>query len=110
MNLQRGRGSILFSRILEVCGAVLIVGLVYWFIQTSFAALPVPSVSSVPRGAVRFDPSLDVSKRDAFFHLHPLGPQRVERGIVGRPNPFLPVTSIPTISASSSVSSSLFFP
>lgn len=99
--------STLFSRILLIIGGLLVVGMSYWFIQTSLAPVPVPPVPPQP-GAVRFDPSLDVSKNAVFFSLRPLGPDLVTPTIVGRPNPFalvIPSAAVTTTAATTTPTS-----
>lgn len=93
--------SSLFSRLLVVVALLMIIGLGYWFVQTSFAPVPVPS-AAVSRGTVRFDPALDVSKNELFFHLRPLGDQDIQLPNLGRPNPFIPIPPPPVATTSTS--------
>jgi|GEM_PF-2663178 len=83
------RPSPLFSRIMLLVGAMAIIGVAYFFIETSLAPVPVPPLPVQP-GAVHFDPALDVSKDSVFFGLRPLGPDIPTPTTVGRPNPFVP--------------------
>lgn len=85
--------SSLFSRILIIVGCLSVVGLSYWFVQTSLAPVPVPPVPPA-RGKVQFDPKLDVSKNTVFFNLRQMGPEVVEPLAIGRPNPFAPVLPV----------------
>ncbi|MFZ2803739.1 MAG: hypothetical protein WA001_00800 [Patescibacteria group bacterium] len=81
--------STLFSRILLIIGGLLVVGLSFWFIETSLSPVPVPPVPPQP-SSVQFDPTLDVSKNAVFFGLRPMGPDVSTPVSVGRDNPFIP--------------------
>lgn len=87
----------------------MVIGLTYWFIQTSLAPVPVPPAPPT-RGAVRFDPALDVSKSDTFFRLRPMGPFEVKPENLGRVNPFVPIPHVTTTASGTveMVSSTLF--
>ena len=84
----------LFSRLLLIVGGLLAVLSVYWLVQVSLTPVPVPAAPG-KRGAVRFDPVLDVSKNELFFRLQNLGPQAVPTPPLGRANPFLPIERPP---------------
>lgn len=98
MTISPGTSPIL-SRILMVLGGLCIVGLTYWFIQTSLAPVPVPPAPP-KRGVVQFNTKLDVSKNETFFHLRDLGPIEVKPTNLGRPNPFIPAPVAPTSTVS----------
>ncbi|MFH1620804.1 MAG: hypothetical protein ABIB04_01830 [Patescibacteria group bacterium] len=81
----------IFSRILLIIGGLAVIGLAYWFIRTSLMPVSVSPVPLANRGAVKFDPALDVSKNEAFFRLHSLLPSEPVAVTPGRINPFVPV-------------------
>lgn len=85
----------IFSRLLLVVGGLAVMSTAYWFIKTGLSPIAVPP-PSVSHGAVRFDPSLDISKNQAFFRLRALGPSELPMPELGRQNPFVPVPPPPS--------------
>jgi hypothetical protein len=79
----------IFSRLLLVVAALLVVVFTYWLIATLLAPASVP-LAPGSRGVVSFDPKLDVSKDETFFRLQPLGPLDPTKTPSGRTNPFVP--------------------
>jgi hypothetical protein len=94
-----------FSRILTIVGVLSVLIAAYWFITTSLTPYPVPPAAP-RRGAVTFDPKVDVSKDAVFRTLRPLAGFEVEIGQIGRPNPFVPPAPSPLIISPTTTESS----
>lgn len=95
----------LFSRLLTIVGVLSVLIAAYWFITTSLTPYPVPPTPP-RRGAVTFDPKVDVSKDAVFRNLRPLAGFEVEIGQMGRSNPFVPPAPAPIIISPTTTESS----
>lgn len=82
----------LFSRLLLIVAVAASLVAAYWVVAQALEPVPIPEL---PRTAptVRFDPKADVSQHPVFEQLQPIGPATVERGPVGRQNPFVPAAT-----------------
>jgi hypothetical protein len=87
--------SVILSRLVLVAGLLSASAAVYWFLQTTFvpveigAPVPVQSVANL-----RFDPSVDVSKKPGWGNLRPITTMNLEEDhIAGRENPFAPFST-----------------
>lgn len=98
------RASSLFSRIITLVLVAVCLMAVFWIASLALAPVEVP-VPAPSKMRVVFDPSVDVSKQPLFQHLEPLGPEKVDVGMRGRMNPFLPVAT-PVVSTSSQLNAS----
>lgn len=87
--------SVIMSRLVLVAGLISASLAVYWFLQTSFAPVEVGAPAPVQSVAnLRFDPSVDVSKKPGWENLRPITTVNLEEGnIAGRENPFAPFTT-----------------
>ncbi len=73
--------------------ALACVGMVFWFGSTILTTTPVPPAQTVkPR--VRFDASVDISKHPVFRALEPVVATHIDKGSLGRSNPFVAVQSV----------------
>lgn len=88
--------SSVFSRLITVVAVLSVLVSAYWFITSSLAPYPVP-LAPPQRGAVTFDPKVDVSKDAIFAKLRPLSGLEIEVGETGRANPFIPPAPAPII-------------
>lgn len=89
----------IFSRVIQlvVIGAVL--GAALWAGSQILEPAPVPRPPT-PKGVVKFDSTVDVSKNTVFSGLRPLSTSEVQVEAVGRPNPFVPVAPDAVIATS----------
>jgi hypothetical protein len=92
----------LLSRILQVLGSVVVLGLAYWFITTSLSPVAIPPPPA-KRTDVRFDPAVDVSRNPTFTQLRPLAAMEIEPGETGRLNPFVPAPKLAPVVATSTM-------
>ncbi len=91
------RPSPLLSNLLLTAGLLSAAFSVYWFLHTSFAPVEVSQLPpQAPAGNLRFDPSVDVTKKAAWPTLRPMTDHKLEPGVGGRDNPFEPISTSTT--------------
>lgn len=89
----------LFSRIVMLLFAVASLGAAFWFGSQALEPVPVPPPPPA-KSNVTFRANAPVSSNPMFQRLEPLGPAAVEKGELGRVNPFVPVPSAPSVATS----------
>ncbi|MFA5935698.1 MAG: hypothetical protein WC787_02505 [Patescibacteria group bacterium] len=89
----------IFSRIVMLLLAIACLGAAFWFGSQALEPVPIPPPPPA-KSKINFNPNADVSRHPVFQRLEPLGPAHVEKGELGRVNPFVPLP--PPASATSS--------
>lgn len=90
--------SSLFSKLVMAILAVACVVAVFWFGSQALEPVEIPPAQPT-KSTVTFNPKTDVSQRPLFQRLEPLGPERVEKGDLGRVNPFVPLPAVVVVTS-----------
>lgn len=104
-----GRGMPLIARIVQITVILGCVAGLLWVGMKFFEPVSAPAPERA-KPAVKFNPSVDVSKNSVFGGLQPYGPATVESGETGKINPFIPLPPLPkpTSTATSTILDSRF--
>lgn len=87
----------LFARIMLGVSALVMVGVVYWFLSNAMASMPLPVIGPA-KSAKSFNPKADVSKNPVFNKLDEKYLSGVPDLPTGRDNPFSPAIQNSTTS------------
>ncbi|MFA6504047.1 MAG: hypothetical protein WCT54_03865 [Patescibacteria group bacterium] len=90
--MEEKNASPLFARIMLGVSALIAVGVVYWFLSSALAAIPLPILGPA-RSAKSFNPKADVAKNPVFGQLDQNYLSGVPDLPAGRDNPFIPANS-----------------